>query len=371
MTKTSGREAAALLAVIATAVFFRFYRLSSIPPVSISNSSWLTPALSAIFGVLTVIGLYFLVREIYDRRMAALAGFMMAISFWAVMFSRQAVTASLVPFFLVWSFYFLWRGFKGGGLIDYFWAGIVGGAGFYFSTIYWFAPLIFFFLFINYWAYVKKDFGQDKYEHTRNRLLAGYSLLVLAAFFTALPLIWSHPGFSFSWDVSFAAIGKTLAMFNFKGDLDPLHGIVGAPLIAWPIGIFFLIGFFKELLHWLRRKHGHLSPAHTLLFSWFFVMLLPGFFSNSAPDFLVTLGAMPIAIIFAARGIWWIFEALGTWHDINYPLKQYHERKEGSAFALWVLFILLATLCFYGYYRYFQTWAKSPATTAAFTQNKT
>ena len=358
MRKLSGRETLVFLIILATAAFFRFYQPST---------QW--KVTGATLGLLTVAGFYFLTRELYDWRMAGLAGFVMAISFWPVAFSRSGFADILIPFAMVWEFAFFWRGLKRGSMIDYLWAGLFASIGFYASSSYWVAPLVAFFLFINYWSYLKKDFGHEKYEHSRNRFLGGTALAALTAFFTALPLGWQfliHPyqlplwgalvPFLTQirpWQHFLAGIGTTLAGFNFSAE----------PLLAWPLGIFFLIGFIKELWHWLRRKHGHLSPLHTFLFAWFFVMLIPGFVSPAAPDALLMVGALPMAMLFTARGIWWIFEALGGWYDVNYPLGQYHERKEVSPFAVWVLIVLLASLALFEYYQVFNIPAASMPTT--------
>ena len=135
-----------LLTILGIAVFFRFYRLDRIPPglypdVAINGNDaldslktgqfklfypenngregmivWLD-ALSiylfgagvyalkfpaALAGVLTVIGLYFLGKELFGKKgecAALLASFFLATSFWHVNFSRIGFRAILVPFF--------------------------------------------------------------------------------------------------------------------------------------------------------------------------------------------------------------------------------------------------------------------------------
>ena len=63
---------------------------------------------SILFGTLTVLGVYFLTRELFKSHRAGLiASFMTAFSFWAINFSRISFRAIMVPFILVWSFYFL------------------------------------------------------------------------------------------------------------------------------------------------------------------------------------------------------------------------------------------------------------------------
>jgi len=163
-----------LFIILAIAVFFRFWQLDSIPPglypdeaingneaalaleskdfrifypenngreglfinlIALSFSIfgisvWAMKLVPAIIGLLTVLGLYFLVKELFkDLRIttkdgkreptsnnlppaeiiALLSSFFLAVSFWHINFSRIGFRAILTPFCLVWGFYFLLR----------------------------------------------------------------------------------------------------------------------------------------------------------------------------------------------------------------------------------------------------------------------
>jgi len=78
---------------------------------------------SAIIGILTVLGLYFLAKELFyfynsnsNSNLSSYIGltssFFLAISFWHTNFSRISFRAILTPFILVFSFYFLFKGFR-------------------------------------------------------------------------------------------------------------------------------------------------------------------------------------------------------------------------------------------------------------------
>ena len=86
-------------------------------------SIWSIKIVAAIIGILTVLGLYLLVKEIFEttnnqrstinkEAVALLSSFFLAISFWHINFSRIGFRAILLPFILVFSFYFLFRGFR-------------------------------------------------------------------------------------------------------------------------------------------------------------------------------------------------------------------------------------------------------------------
>ncbi len=426
------RELWIFIAIIAIAAFFRLYELDTIPPglwpdeaangvdalnaletrdfkifypnnngreglfinmqaVSIyffGATPFALRIVSAIMGILTVIGLYFLSRKMFDAKIAAVASFFMAISFWHVNFSRIGFRAIMLPLILCWAFYFLWRGLKGGHLKDFFFAGIIGGIGFYTYFSYRIAPLIAILLFVNYWWYLKKDFHHAKYEHTRNLLLRGFAFMMLTVIAIALPLgvyFLTHPGDFLKRDGApisvFAqeeplkslatSVVRTLGMFNLSGDYNQRHNIPGWPELSLPIGLFFAVGFLRELIHWLRMKHGHPSPTHTLLFAWFFIMLLPGFLSTEAPHALRTIGVIPVVMIFAAQGFWWLIRVIMGMHktgDPHYYADKKIYKKESRFVLVTTILFFMTSLVAIEYSRYFIIWGSAPSLKDAFSQ---
>ncbi|OGN01696.1 MAG: hypothetical protein A3G51_03145 [Candidatus Yanofskybacteria bacterium RIFCSPLOWO2_12_FULL_43_11b] len=359
MLKTKKQELAIFLIIVGVAAFFRLYQLDTL---RIS---------SATVGILTVIGLYFLVKELFEWRLAAIASFLTATSFWHVNFSRMESAAIIIPFTLVYSFYLLGKGLKKASLPYFFVAGIFGGLGFYTNSLC-VAPIITIFLFLNYWWYLKKDFSHDKYEYAKTKLLQGFVVFAFTIFIVALPLgiyFWQHQEELLARipnSLTINNVVKTLGMFNFTGDWNPAHNTTGSteflgwlkhsqettpsPMLPWPIGVFFAVGFINEFIHWLKRKHGHFSTAHTLLFAWFFVTLIPGFLSATAPDALLTIGALPVVMIFTARGIWWFFNKLSSW----YGMRDTHSKHEAHAITALVMIIFLFSVGFMEYWRYFK-----------------
>lgn len=156
------------------------------------------------------------------------------------------------------------------------------------------------------------------------------------------------------------SVVNTLAMFNFVGDHNQRHNIPGSPQLVLPIGLLFAVGFLRELAHWLSRKHGHFSPIHTFMFSWFLIMLIPGFLSTEAPHALRTIGVIPIVMIFAAQGFWWLMDNLARLHRITDPHAQFdiktHRYEAGFLIGITII-ISLAALGFLEFSRYFQNWA--------------
>jgi hypothetical protein len=87
------------------------------------NRAWALRLPAAIFGVLTVLGVYLIAAELFSRPVALMAAFFVASSFWHVLLSRLGLRAIAAPVFLIFGCYLLLRGLRraGAGLL---WAGV-------------------------------------------------------------------------------------------------------------------------------------------------------------------------------------------------------------------------------------------------------
>src|SRR3989344_1606676 len=300
------------------------------------NTPWALRVVSAFFGLGTVIGLYFLTRRLFNWEIAALASFMMAISFWHVLFSRIGFRAIMAPFFLVWALFFFWRGKMHGHIGAFVWSGALWGLGLYSYIAFRVMPLALILTLIAYWFAVKKDFGHEKYRHVRMMLERGFAALLVAAILVALPLgyyFWTHPAdflgrtsqlsvFASAHPIQDLATNtmRTLGMFNFTGDWNWRHNLAGEAQLFWPIGLFFLIGFIRSWykLFKTRRTHGHFPTVQISLLSWFFLALVPVIISNEALQHaLRALLVIPVVFIFAGEGLWWIYDFCKKWYGVR------------------------------------------------------
>src|SRR3989338_618620 len=126
------------------------------------NTPWALRVVSALFGTLTVLGLYFLTRKLFNWQIAAMSSFFLATSFWHVLFSRIGFRAIMAPFFLVWGLYFFWKGKSSTKLFDFAISGLFLGLGFYSYIAYRVMPLVIIFTLLAYWYSVRKDFAHEK-----------------------------------------------------------------------------------------------------------------------------------------------------------------------------------------------------------------
>ena len=123
MNKGRKQELLIFLIIVGIASFFRLYLMVPIATMG--------TIISPIIGILTVIGLYLLVKELFEWRLAAIASYLMAISFWHVSFSKIESPTIMIPLVLVYAFYFIWKGLKHDHFPSFVIAGIFVGLGAY------------------------------------------------------------------------------------------------------------------------------------------------------------------------------------------------------------------------------------------------
>ncbi len=415
------------ITILFTAIFFRTYHLNSIPPglypdeamngndaletLETSNfkvyypnnngreglynnltaivfkffgANVITLKLVAVLaGILGVIALYLLGKELFSWQIGALSSFLMAISFWHVNFSRISFRAILAPLLATFAIYFFWKGLRGKHWFNFLVSGFFLGLGFYTYIAFRVAPLFLILGFLAYWHFLKKDFSGTTYIHSRNYLLRGLVFLMLATIVVALPIgiyYWLNPGdflgrtaqiSIFSDTNALKTLGKnmlqTLGMFNFVGDYNWRHNLAGQPILFWPIGVLFAAGFLRSILKLFKRwrTHGHFSTIPVIMLSWFFIGLLPVILSNEGlPHSLRALVVMPVVFLWAGEGLWWLFTAFYHW----YAVRDQHPH-EASLVCTLVLIIFLFSLGLAEYKRYFLDWARNPSTASAFNQD--
>lgn len=128
-------------------------------------SIWALKIISALIGILTVLGIYLLSKELFSQRIALLSSFFLALSFWHINFSRIAFRAILIPFCLTFGFYFLLKGFKNWKTHNFIISGIFWGLGFYTYISYRVSVLLlFFFLALKLISYLKENKAKYKWK---------------------------------------------------------------------------------------------------------------------------------------------------------------------------------------------------------------
>ena len=389
-----------ILLIVLIAIFFRFWQLNNVPPglypdiatngtdaiyanetgnwkifypanngregffinlIALSfkifgAGIWQLRLVGSIIGVLTVYGVYLLVKELFNENSALFASLFMATGFWAVNLSRIGFRAIMVPFILVFSFYFLLRKFgdEKKSFWDFIIAGVFFGLGFYTYISFKIAPLILVILF-GYLAL--KDFRLLK------KSWKGLTIFLIVLLMIAYPItvyqLESKEAALRTGQVSIlnpevnkgnfiGTLSKTtalsLGMFNFYGDPNWRHNFSGTPQLNPFVGIFFLIGLLVLVTSFLKRGDFRSKVPLVLMLSIFFVMLIPAILTEEGmPHSLRAIGAMVPAFVMAGIGAAYAFSNLA---------KKKRELAKITGVIL-VLFIMI-----FDFNLYFLAWAK-------------
>ncbi len=357
------------------------------------NEPWVPRSMAAVFGILTVLGLYFLTKALFNSdRLALLSSFFLATSFWHINFSRISFRAILAPFFLVWSFYFLWRALSLGNSVST-WkrsfqvavGGLLFGLGFHTYIAFRVAPLLLIFPFIKLWKA-----GLPAGKAGRKNLIL---IFLLFAFLASLPLgiyFLQHPQdfFGRTSQVSvFAGPGpladlganivKTAGMFFWAGDFNWRHNFSGMPELWWPVGILFALGLVLYFKNCFRGSVGRLSENNfgiekTFVFIWLIIMLLPVIISNEGiPHALRSIAVIPAVMIFAAIGLDWIINKV--FNGLREKTGKFPEHagqlgRIKNEFVL-LIFVFLLAIAVQAFVQYFLRWAPNPNVAGAFNEN--
>jgi len=335
-----------ILAILILGAFFRFYLITKIPPglypdeamngnnaleaistgnfkifypenngreglfinlqaISLSffgNEPWALRVVSALIGTLTILGIYWLTRELFQDKnsnlkalnskqilnsndinskkfgfwiwdfgfsqsetIALLSSFFLASSFWHINFSRIGFRAIMIPFFATFGFYFLLKGLRKGKIFDLVYAGIFIGLGFYTYIAFRFMPFVLAVPIIWYlWRWL---IGNRTSYHC---IPCAIILFLFITFVVALPIGWyflHNPGdflgrggqvSIFSAESPALEFIKsniaTLGMFFSRGDCNWRHNLACQPQLHPVVALFFLVGLILSISTLVRQE---------------------------------------------------------------------------------------------------------------------
>lgn len=373
--ENTGREG---LHINVVAIFIKLFGVSSFS-LRIANALW---------GSLTLIGFYFLLRELKLSRLSILLGtFMLAFSFWHLDFSRTAFRAILVPLCLVWSIYFLLRGLNKKKIyLSFALAGIFLGLGFYSYIAFRVAPLIFIILGVCYALFEKKWLARNW------KIIL---VFILASIICALPILgyfYAHQNdfwfrsqavsvFNSAKLTTGQALAKSLWIhlqaFFVHGDSNPRHNYNNQPLIPAGWVAFFVLGFiislkeiveniFKHIKNKSYFKPSRLFYPAILAQSIFWVMLIPGILSiEGIPHSLRIIGVIPGVFLFCVFPLEYILKIYRKMRDSQDVALQ----TKGTNLTLTLMLGLVAVVVVSGFFQvyvYFGLWANDLRTAGGF-----
>lgn len=344
---------------------------------------WAIRLVSAIFGSLTVLGMFYLGRELfrkipgekiaglYPAEITALsASFFTAVSFWHINFSRVGFRAIMAPFFLVWGLYFLWLLLRDDLTnAKKVWASVFGGLffglGVHSYIAYRIAPLL---LILPFVKILKNKNGYKQIAVFA--LFAFIAFLPLGIYYLENPAdffgrtsqisIFSEPSPIKSFFINSA---RTIGSFWFLGDWNPRHNFPGQPLLWWPVGILFAVGLARGV-----TKYGRELFTKTL-WLWFLIFSLPVVLSSEGlPHALRSIIMIPAVMFFAGFGFWVVIDKIRKW--LMSKIGNFPERGRQLLRIKFELLILLAVFLsahiVITYNDYFVRWAGLRDTRYAF-----
>lgn len=388
-----------------------FINLQAISLWIFGNKAWALRVVSAFFGTLAVLGLFLLVYELFRNYehtieketeesatfdtflphglwIASMSSFFLAVSYWHINFSRIGFRAIMVPFLLVFGFYFLLKTFRTGKIFDAVWAGIFIGFGFHTYIAFRLAPLILIFVLgwklwewrreriMNNELRIKEDNASASIHNSsfiapksKSCVPCMVVLFLFVAFVVALPVGWhflnnpsdfvgrqgqvsvfdsENPAKEF-----FMSNVKTLGMFNFRGDCNQRHNFNCQPELFWPVGILFIAGLYYSISQIRRSIKNKNSPnknavevfPHLFLIIWFLVMMLPATLTKEGlPHALRSIGLIPVVFIFTGLGsgflLHQLFYRFHLFYDGKVHLNHEHRRVRWGA-ILFIVFLLI------------------------------
>jgi 4-amino-4-deoxy-L-arabinose transferase-like glycosyltransferase len=344
--------------------------------------------ISALFGILTLVGFFFLVRELKLSRLSSLLGtLMISLSFWHINFSRTTYRGIMVPFLIVWIFYFFFKGLKTESFKKSFWyfllSGALTGLGFHSYISFRVLPLIFIILIV-FFVFLKKDFIKKQWK---NALVFFFSMLLAALpifiYFYQNPAdftgrsdsvsIFNDPNRTFLQSFTIS-LGSHLNAFLLLGDTNQRHNHDSLPLLPTVWTIFFVIGFaisLKEIVVSVinrikKKKPTRLFEISILGQSIFWVMLIPGVLSiEGIPHALRIIGVIPATFLLAILPFEYI---LGLYRKIKksplIDLKTWRWQILKISIASLILIIVVSGLMQSAIY--FDVWSKDQRTINAF-----
>lgn len=250
---------------------------------------------AALTGVLTVLVLYFLVKECFDRQTALIAALLLAISPWHIQFSRIAFRAILIPLLLCLGLLFFVKSFRQPKYLPL--SGLLFGLSLYtYSAARAFVPLFLLGLVIIFWRHL--------WKHRTQTLIA---LVLFLLIFIPLFTFWISPqGMAratgeAATGISFApgtVIQNYLSYFSPKflfvsGDPIPRHSPAKIGGLYYFEIVTVLVGVVSLLTQ--NRKE------RAILFLWLLLYPIPA--ALTAPEHaLRAIAGVPIFTIFSAYG---------------------------------------------------------------------
>ena len=338
---------------------------------------------SAICGLLVVIGTYLVGRRLFGFRVAAISAAWMAVAFWPLSLSRQALRAITLPMLWLPAVWFFWGALDRAGLDKgeqtkplprhgwFAWAMRWVLAGLFLgSTLYtYMASRVTWALFVVFVPYLLL---QRKTRELLRRAWPGLLIMLLVAGLVALPLVLhlnAHPEAERRFVDMMGPIHELLQgrpdrvlrhawnavrVFSWIGDRFWVYNIPGRPVFNWLGSLCFYAGLALSLWRWR-------DPRYAFILMWFALGFAPAVVTTNQGIFLRAIVAQPATYLIVAVAL----EALYSRRNV------FGERHKVLVQVVWAVLVvgLVVMEGVRTYDAYFVDWPVRPAARNIYNHN--
>jgi len=296
---------------------FQYYWTDLILQITGTRLSFFAMKLaSAIAGLVTLIYVYLLGREIVDRWVGLLAVIFCGIAYWPNVLARSFLGGIFVPLFISAMLYYLIKGLRLSKRNYFIAAGVALGLGLLSYRVFLVAPLIIL-LAISLFCLHKQSKGK------RQQALWGMLILFLIGLIIFSPLLrviaseprvyffkvfsrvaeWERPYPGNSWSIFLKNLWSGMTMFFWSNGNQWAESVVNRPALDFVSGGLLLVGISLTLWNYFKNKHW----LDLFLILSIFILLLPSVLSIAFPEENPSMsqasGAMVPAFILIAYAI--------------------------------------------------------------------
>ncbi len=330
---------------------------------------------NVVFGLLAISAVYLWAYWAFGRSTAIVSASLIAISFWPLATSRQALRAGMLPFLATAAVLFFWSilrwgedKIKAAGLDQNrrIWWAVAGFAISVAATLHtYLAARVLWLLYPVFLAYLaiihKKLFRTLWRLILAGLLLAGLLIVPMVVYLqyhpeaeTRLEMLEGPLQNLRSGNIGPVMGNAAEAIMAFiwpgYGDHFLAYNIPGRPVLGAITAVFFVVGLAACFWRWRR-------PAYAFVLLWFGIGILPSLITGPEANSTRNLGALPAVYLLPAIGFTTIGQlAVSRWG---------RPAKIGTAIALALWLVVTGTVTMRDY---FNRWSQSPDVRAAYQQ---
>ena len=271
---------------------------------------------SAIAGLVTLIYIYLLGKEVADRWVGILAVIFCGIAYWPNVLARSFLGGVFVPLFMSAMLYYLIKGLRLSKRNYFVAAGVALGLGLLSYRVFLVAPLVIL-LAIGLYCLHKQSKGK------RMQVLWGMLILFLIGLLIFSPMLrvivseprvyffkvfsrvaeWERPYPGNGWSIFIKNLWSGMTMFFWSNGNQWVESVVNRPALDFVSGGLLMVGVLLTLWNYFKKRHW----LDLFLILSIFILLLPSVlaiaFPEENPSMSQASGAMVSVFILIASAI--------------------------------------------------------------------